>query len=83
MKARIAFLHKTEKEWNRQNFIPNPGEMVIYDPDNNFKYQRIKIGDGIHSLQELPFFIDETISALWPKIINGGRLEELYPDKLS
>ncbi len=64
MKARVSNLIKTEAEWLTLDFKPLPGELVIYAPDNNFKYARIKIGDGDHSLKELPFVIESIAETL-------------------
>ena len=37
IKARIQHLHKTEAEWNlKTDFIPNPGELIIYDADSKY-----------------------------------------------
>ena len=33
MKARISQLHRTEAEWQKlTSWIPEPGELIIYDP---------------------------------------------------
>ena len=31
--------------------------MIVYDPDENYNYSRVKIGDGISTANELPFII--------------------------
>lgn len=33
------------------------GEFIIYNKDENYNYERLKIGDGIHSIVDLPFVI--------------------------
>lgn len=81
MKARITFLHKTELEWNKLNFKPEAGEIIVYDPDNNFNYSRVKLGDGIHLLNELPFFIEAAILDRKLDAIDGGRIEDMYSIK--
>lgn len=54
--TRIVHKHDTEVNWNKAiNFIPKAGELVIYDPDENFNYARTKIGDGIKKVNDLPF----------------------------
>lgn len=54
--TRIQNKHDTEANWNNQtNFIPKQGEIVVYDKDENFDYQRFKIGDGITNVVGLPF----------------------------
>lgn len=64
MKARVSNLIKTEAEWAKLNFKPMPGELVIYAPDKVFKYSRIKIGDGEHMLQDLPFVVESITEEL-------------------
>ena len=82
MKARISQLHMTETEWLKySSLIPEPGEFIVYDPDEKHTYARIKIGDGIRTLAELDFFIDSTIEELLKQIrfedsIDGGRITE-------
>ncbi len=60
MNTRIQHKHDVEVNWNKAtNFIPKNGEIIIYDVDNNYTYNRIKIGDGITSVKELQFFANE------------------------
>lgn len=80
MKARISNLHKTEAEWLKlQNWKPEAGELIIYDPDENYKYSRLKVGDGIRTLNELEFFVDQAALKMLQKqqyfeILDGGRI---------
>lgn len=54
--ARLMQKNGLESEWNlATNFIPMKGEIIVYNPDNNYNYARIKIGDGITLVQNLPF----------------------------
>ena len=90
MKARISQLHKTAADWEHYStkklnandpFIPNAGELIIYDPDETFSYARVKIGDGVHMLTELPFFIDPVIQTAVnqftrTEIFDAGRITE-------
>ena len=47
MTGRISHKHDIEANWNKAvNFIPLDGELIIYDPDENYDYTRIKFGDG-------------------------------------
>ena len=77
MKARVTHLHKTEAEWKKlNNWVPEVGEFIIYDPDKNYDYARIKVGDG-RALKDLPFFIDSVILAKlseqhYGETIDGG-----------
>lgn len=49
--------HETEQNWLTlaPNFIPKRGEFIIYDVDENYNYERMKIGDGFTPLKDLPF----------------------------
>lgn len=82
MKARISQLHKTEAEWQTYSrWVPNVGELVVYDPDTLHSYARIKVGDGKRTLQELDFFIDSAIEEILKQVrfedsIDGGRITE-------
>ena len=55
IKGKVAFKHEKEENWNRSNYIPENGEQVIYEPDDNHISPRIKIGNGIDKVKELPF----------------------------
>ena len=68
IKGRIINKHGTEEYWIlsvytdleksalRDNpFIPLDGELVIYDPDSVYTNRRIKIGDGVTNVVDLPF----------------------------
>lgn len=59
--GRIVHKHDTEANWNKAtNFIPKNGEIIIYDPDSNYSYARVKVGDGTTKVTSLPF-IDNAI----------------------
>lgn len=54
--TRILLKNDTEANWIiHSNFVPQKGEMVIYNPDSNFSAPRIKIGDGVTTIGDLPF----------------------------
>ena len=56
MNTRIQHKHDIEANWNKAlNFIPKKGELIVYDPDENYNYSRVKIGDGIRKVNDLPF----------------------------
>ena len=58
MNTRIQHKHDIEVNWEKAiNFIPKKGELIVYDPDENYNYSRVKIGDGISTANELPFII--------------------------
>ena len=54
--SRIVHKHDTETNWNKAiNFIPLMGEIIVYDTDENYNYERFKIGDGKTTVINLPF----------------------------
>ena len=56
MKTRIVHKHATELNWKKAvNFTPLQGELIIYDVDETHSYVRMKIGDGIHNVNDLQF----------------------------
>lgn len=57
--ARVIHKHGTQVNWEKiTDFIPMKGEIVIYDTDETYAYERIKIGDGVTEINQLPFNID-------------------------
>lgn len=68
IKGRISNKHGTEEYWIlsvytdltkttlRENpFIPLPGELIVYDPDDVYDYPRFKFGDGVKNVDDLDF----------------------------
>lgn len=63
--TRIQLKHDTETNWNKAvNFIPKAGEMIIYDADDSNPV-RIKIGDGITVVNNLPFYGSNVQMITW------------------
>jgi hypothetical protein len=63
--ARIIHKHDTENNWNANlSFIPLLGEIIIYDKDEVYDYERFKIGDGITNVINLPFVVPTKLSQL-------------------
>ena len=60
--SRIQHKHDLEINWNKAlNFIPKIGEIIVYDIDENYTYERIKIGDGKTTVINLPFITDNLV----------------------
>ena len=82
MKARVSQLCKTEAEWaGLPDFVPLKGETIIFSKDNRYNYARIKIGDGLTKLKDLPFFIESSINDfinnhLNSIIVDAGRVTD-------
>jgi hypothetical protein len=68
--SRLILKHDTEENWNKAGaeakgdkaFIPKQGEIIIYDRDNAYFYERLKIGDGISPVDVLPFYLIDEVS---------------------
>jgi hypothetical protein len=64
--------------WNKAlNFIPKAGEIIIYDPDENYNYSRFKIGDGIRTVNNLEFL---SFSGDYDDLINTPVLPKYVSD---
>lgn len=54
--SRLIHKHDTQENWEKATtFIPKQGELVVYDVDANYNYERFKIGDGETLVNSLPF----------------------------
>ena len=63
--SRVINKHDIEANWNKAvNFIPKKGEFILYDIDENFNYERIKVGDGITPVINLPFYLASEIDSI-------------------
>ena len=57
--TRIQHKHDIEANWLKAtNFVPKAGELIVYDPDENFNYARTKMGDGTTNVNNLSFMND-------------------------
>jgi len=68
MKDRVLIKHDIAANWAKAvNFIPMAGELIIYDGivENGvyLEQPKIKVGDGVHKLAELPFLETESQKA--------------------
>lgn len=56
-------LHDTSDGWvAKPTVVPNLGQIVVYDMDNTHDYARIKIGDGVTIVSQLPFIDAGTVN---------------------
>ena len=72
--SRVINLHDTEANWKtKTDFIPKSGETIVYDADATHKHCRIKLGDGVTTINNLPFIsISETeLNSIINNIKNG------------
>lgn len=56
VKTRIQNKHDTETNWeSKGSFVPLAGEFIVYDAESIEDPAKLKVGDGTHTLEELPF----------------------------
>jgi hypothetical protein len=56
IKSRIIHKHDVAENWSKAlAFTPQQGEIIIYDKDATYNYERFKIGDGVTNVNDLPF----------------------------
>lgn len=73
--------HGTEEEWLINNsYIPKQGEIVIYDIDSNYDYERIKVGDGVTVVANLPFYLASEMDEIQEKIKNLDKMLDVEVD---
>ena len=68
-KVRVINKYDTLENWNKAvNFIPLPGEIIVYATDEEHEDIRIKIGDGVNGVNDLEFvnehITDDEIDAI-------------------
>lgn len=57
--SKADIVHNTEANWLLDTTtVPEQGTLVVYDIDDNYDYERIKIGDGEKNVNDLPFVND-------------------------
>lgn len=71
LSSRIIHKHDVAANWIKAtNFVPKQGEIVVYDIDADYAYERIKIGDGVRNVNALPF-VDDALRATLVEQINA------------
>lgn len=69
LSSRIIHKHDVAANWSKAtNFVPKQGELIVYDIDAYYAYERIKIGDGTKNVNALPFVDDALRAALVEQI---------------
>ena len=87
LNSRMVQKHDIEANWLKAtNFTPLQGELIIYDVDENYSYERVKMGDGVTNVNELPFI---SLQADWNQsdetkidFIKNNPIEETEDDAL-
>lgn len=75
LNTRIVHKHDIESNWGSTDFIPKQGEIIVYDADETYNYERLKIGDGITSVSSLPF-VDDNVRNLISALIGDVPVSE-------
>jgi hypothetical protein len=71
LSSRIIHKHDVAANWSKAtNFIPKQGELIVYDIDADYAYERIKIGDGTRNVNTLPF-VDDALRTVLVEQINA------------
>jgi hypothetical protein len=67
--SRLVLKHDIEENWKKATtFIPKQGEVIVYDIDDIYFYERIKIGDGINPVTSLPFYLVDEVKDVLDKL---------------
>lgn len=62
IKTRIQLKNDTEENWNKAiNFVPLKGEVIIYSADDTHPFCRLKVGNGITVVSDLPFIYSNAL----------------------
>lgn len=81
LNTRLVNKHDIQSNWEKAaNFIPLQGEIIVYDIDDKYSYERIKIGDGVTNVNYLPFIDDGTIEDVKNAVAEGLAASKDYTD---
>jgi len=62
--TKMIQLHDTEAKWSQMtDFVPQKSMLIVYDIDATHNYERLKVGDGVKTVPELPF-LDDAVKEL-------------------
>lgn len=59
LKVKVIHKCETAADWERSSYVPAEGEIVTYKIDEQHDHERLKLGDGIHAVKDLPFVADK------------------------
>ena len=75
--ARFTPKGDIEANWKKATgFVPLDKEVIIYKPDEDHSYSRMKIGDGVTEINDLPF-----LAKTQELRLNGKVIEKKYNDE--
>ena len=93
IKTRIQLKSDTEANWNKagpkegsNGFVPLSGELIVYTADTTHPFCRLKVGNGVDNIVNLPFIDAGTINGEEVEIVKKDTQLEFplsgSPDKL-
>ena len=81
---RVINKHDTEANWLKATgFIPKQGELIVYDKDSTYSYERFKIGDGSTLVSALPFADANKVDKVTGKGLSTNDYTTAEKDKLA
>lgn len=88
LSSRIVSKHALPSEWYISTLVPLKGEQIIYDAGNDpvdgnyYSKPRIKVGDGVTVVNELPFIngVSATVSKTSKTVITGVELPSMMTE---
>ena len=78
LKSCIVHKHDTEADWKKSSLVPLQGEIVVYDKDETYDYERIKVGDGETNVNALPFADEATKEKIEEDIRSHNSAEDAH-----
>jgi len=93
LKTRIQLKSDTEANWDKagpkdgsRGFVPLLGELIVYNADATHPFSRLKVGDGITNVVNLPFIDSGTLNGNETEIVKKENYASFpsvgSPDKL-
>ena len=83
IKTRIQLKSDTEANWNKAGpkegsagFVPLSGELIVYTADAAHPFCRLKVGDGVTNVTNLPFIDAGTINGEEVEIVKYNQFTE-------
>ena len=71
IKTRIQLKSDTEANWSKagpkegsNGFVPLSGELIVYTADATHPFSRLKVGDGVTTVINLPFIDSNTMNEI-------------------
>ena len=83
IKTRIQLKSDTEANWDKagpkegsNGFVPLAGELIVYTADATHPFSRLKVGDGIENVVNLPFIDSGSINGEEVEIVKMNNTDE-------